>query len=348
MEQLGFVQCPKDNAVFQIGSWRKNDWAICAFWVDDETGVGSPYQLQRVATMFKNKYGISGEGELTWTLGIGVRRDRDACIISLSQEAYIDNFLERFNLQNATVVTTPIAPGAILSKEQCPATPHNNTHYRELIGSLQYTSLATRPDISFAVNKLAQFLINPGTAHVEAALRVLHYLKGTKHWTLNLGGQVVDIAGYTDSDWGADRDDRKSIGAYVFRIGNAAISWKTKNQSSVALSSVEAEYMAMCQAAKEAVWLTGLLKDFNIELRSPIILFGDSQGALVLAQNPVFHPRSKHIAIQYHFTRELIVQTNQIAVQYIPTKAMMCCGLGRALVSASAIMVFVGIYCTAI
>ena len=329
MEQLGFIQCPKDNAVFRIGSWRKGDWAVCAFWVDDEMGVGSPHQLQQVAAMFKNKYGISGEGELTWTLGIGVHRDRNAHVISLSQEAYIDNLIERFNLQNATTVTTPLAPGAILSKEQCPATPHENTRYRELIGSL-YASLATRPDISFAVNKLAQFLINPGTAHVEATLRILCYLKGTKRWTLNLGGQVADIASYTDSDWGADRDDRKSIGAYVFRIGDAAISWKTKKQSSVALSSVEVEYMAMCQAVKEAVWLTGLLKDFGIDLRSPIVIFGDSQGALALAQNPVFHPRSKHIAIQYHFTREL-VQANQITVQYIPTKAMMADALTKAL-----------------
>ena len=330
MEELGFVQCPRDHAVFRIGTWRKDDWAVCAFWVDDETGVGSPHQLQRVSAMFKNKYGISGEGELTWTLGIGVRRDRDARIVSLSQEAYIDNLIERFDLQNATTVTTPLAPGVILSKEQCPAKPHENSHYRELIGSLQYASLATRPDITFAVNKLAQFLTNPGAAHMEAAMRVLRYLKGTKHWTLNLGGRVADVAGYTDSDWGADRDDRKSIGAYVFRIGDAAISWKTKKQSSVALSSVEAEYMAMCQAAKEAVWLTGLLTDLGIELRSPLIIFGDSQGALALAQNPVFHPRSKHIAIQYHYTRELI-QTNQIIVQYVPTKAMIADALTKAL-----------------
>ena len=94
---------------------------------------------------------------------------------------------------------------------------------------------------------------------------MLRYLKGTKNWTLNLGGRVADIAGYTDSDWGGDRDDRKSIGTYVFCMGAGAISWKTKKQTSVALSSVKAEYMAMCQAAKEAIWLTGLLEDFSID-----------------------------------------------------------------------------------
>ena len=110
--------------------------------------------------MFKNKYGIFGEGELTWTLGIGVNRHRDAHIISLSQEAYIDNLVEQINLQNATTVTTPIAPGAILGKEPCPVTLHENTHYRELIGSLQYVSLAAHRDNSFAINTLAQSLIN--------------------------------------------------------------------------------------------------------------------------------------------------------------------------------------------
>ena len=202
--------------------------------------------------------------------------------------------------------------------------------YRELIGSLQYVSLATRPDITFAVSKLAQFLTNPARIHLDAALRVLRYLKGTSGRTLNLGGEVPDLAGFSDSDWGGDRDDRKSIGAYVFMMGDGAITWKTKKQSSVALSSVEAEYMGMCQAAKEAVWITGLLEDFGITLRSPVIIYGDNQGALALVQNPVFHPRSKHIDVQYHFTREL-VQSGRITVKYITTKAMIADGLTKSL-----------------
>ena len=335
MEELGFVQCQRDHAVFRHGEWGSPDWAVCAFWVDDETGVGSRQQLDRVASMFNQKYGISGEGEMRWTLGIGVARDRDTHIISLSQEEYISNLVERFGLQDANTVTTPLEPGAILTREQCPTTPAElqgmtGNRYRELIGSLQYVALATRPDISFAISKLAQFLVNPAQIHLDAALRVLRYLKGTRRWTFNLGGDIADIAGYTDSDWGGDRDDRKSIGAYIFRMGNGAISWKTKKQNSVALSSVEAEYMGMCQAAKEAVWLTGLLEDLGLDLRSPLIVYGDNQGALALTQNPVFHPRSKHIAIQYHFTREL-VQTEQLVVKYIPTKAMVADALTKAL-----------------
>jgi hypothetical protein len=163
--------------------------------------------------------------------------------------------VERFELQDARTVTFPLNPGEILTKDQCPKTAEEaedmgNSFYQELIGSMQYISLPTRPDITYAVNKLAQFLANPGRAHLNAALRVLRYLKGTKHWNLNLAGDIGDIAGFSDSDWGGDRDDRKSTGAYVFRMGDGAVSWKSKKQTSVALSSVESEYMAMCRGGK--------------------------------------------------------------------------------------------------
>jgi hypothetical protein len=350
MQGIGFTQCPRDNAVFHIGTWKREDWAVCAFWVDDETGIGSPYQLDKVATMFRNKYGITGEGDLHWTLGIGVVRNYNTHTISLSQKSYIGNLVERFGLQDAHTVSIPLTPRAIFTKEQCPKTPEeiadmNGNNYRELIGSLQYVSLATRPDITFAVSKLAQFLNNPARIHLEAALRVLRYLKGTSRHTLNLGGEIADLTGFSDSDWAGDRDDRKSIGAYVFMMGDGAISWKTKKQSSVALSSVEAEYMAMCQAAKEAVWLTGFLEDLGIHLRSTPVIFGDNQGALALAHNPVFHPRSKHISIQYHYTRELI-QNGRIIVKYLPTKVMVADALTKSLPRPQHIMLteMLGVY----
>jgi len=148
MQEIRFTQCPRDSAVFCIGTWRNHSWAACAFRIDDETGVGSLHQLDRVATMFREMCGISGKGRCIGTLGIGVSRDHSSHTISLSQEAYICNLVERFGLHNATIVTTPLAPGAILTKDQCPATAeelrdvHNN-NYRELISSLQYVAVAT-------------------------------------------------------------------------------------------------------------------------------------------------------------------------------------------------------------
>ena len=213
-----------------------------------------------------------------------VARDDNTHAMSLSQQEYINNLVERFRLQNTTTVTTPLEPGVMLTKGQYPTTPAelqdmSGNRYRQLIGSLLFVALAIRPDISFAISKLAQFLVNPARIHLDAALRVLRYLKGTKKWTLNLGGDVADEAGFTGSDRGGDRDGRKSTSAYIFYMGNGAVSWRTKNQTSVTLSSIEAEYIAMWQAAKEAVWLTGLLEDLELDLRSHLIGFGDNQRA---------------------------------------------------------------------
>ena len=152
-----------------------------------------------MASILSQKYGISGEGEIRWTLGTG----RNTHTTLLSQEEYINNLISRFELQNATTVTTPLEPGAILTKDQCPTTPAElqdmfGNRYRDLTVSQQYVSPATRPDISFAIGELARFLVNPAQIHLDAALRDLRYLKGTKEWTLNLGGDVADIDGFTD------------------------------------------------------------------------------------------------------------------------------------------------------
>jgi len=125
-------------------------------------------------------------------------------VVDTRQQSYIENLLVRFGLQDAQTVTTPLAPGTILTKDQCPSTPDEindmaGNRYRELIGSLHYASLATRPDITYAVNKLSQFLANPGRAHLDAALRVLRYLKGTAQLSLHLGGGIPDVAGFADS-----------------------------------------------------------------------------------------------------------------------------------------------------
>ena len=175
MEELGYTQCHRDNAVFRINTWKKGDWAVCAFWVDDKMGIRSREQLDCVADMFHQKYGISGKGELRWTLGLKVKRDFNRHMVTLLQQSYIENLVERFRLQGAKTYMTPLAPGTILTKDQCPKTPAKvqdmaGSQYRELIGSLQYASLATRLDITYAINKLSQFLANPGHAHLNTAL----------------------------------------------------------------------------------------------------------------------------------------------------------------------------------
>jgi len=120
MEELGFMQCPRDRAAFRIGTWRSDDWAVCGFWVDDETRVGPRCQLDPVAAVFSQKYGISGERELRWNLGMGLNRDCSTHITSLSQGEYIDKLMERFVTQNANTFTTPLVPGATITKTSAP------------------------------------------------------------------------------------------------------------------------------------------------------------------------------------------------------------------------------------
>ena len=213
MESVGYSATSKDPAVYVKGSWNQEDFAAGGFWVDDFIGIGSGAQLEALAKSVDAKYGITGLGEVKWVLGMLVERDRSARTISISQEAFINLILARFNFIDATPLSTPLAPGTQLTNADCPQTQEEKDEmatrpYRELVGALAWLALGTRPDIAYATSSLARFGHNPGRAHWEAAKRVLRYLKGTRGWKLTLGGKTAQIASYTDADWGSDRDDR--------------------------------------------------------------------------------------------------------------------------------------------
>jgi len=335
MESEGFTATPKDPAIYTKNGWTDDNFAAAGFWVDDCVAIGSRQVLTSLAKSVDEKYGTTGLGEVRWVLGMLMERDRAARTISISQEAFIDSILARFNLTDATTVATPLNPGTQLSATDCPTLESElaemeNKPYRELVGALAWLALGTRPDIAFAASSLARFGHNPGRVHWDAAKRVLRYLKGTKTWRLKLGGKTPTIAAFTDSDWGSHRDDRRSIGAYLIKIGDGVVSWKSKKQPCVALSSTEAEYMALCQASKGSVWMADFLKSLGVMVQGPMVVNADNQGSIALAKNPVFHDRSKHIDIQYHYTRDL-VKEDKIKLKYIPTKDMLADLLTKSL-----------------
>ncbi|CAI7840084.1 unnamed protein product [Closterium sp. NIES-53] len=171
-----------------------------------------------------------------------------------------------------------------------------------------YASVCTRPDLSHAVGVLSQFLSAPSTQHLNAVKRVLRYLYGSKYFGLFFHGHEHGsvLHGFTDADWAGPLSKRKSTGGYMFMIAGAAISWQSKKQGCVALSSTEAEYMAVMQGAREAVWLRGLLTELGLPQHEPTILHIDNTSAIALSKNPVYHGRTKHIDTQYHYIRELI------------------------------------------
>ena len=207
----------------------------------------------------------------------------------------------------------------------------DTTMYQAAIGSLNYAAIATRPDLSTAVGKLSQFMQNPSNEHWAGIKRVLRYIKGTLDYGLNYSySESFHLCGYSDADWAGCIDSRKSTSGFVFQIGNSTVSWSSKKQSIVALSSTEAEYVSLCSAAQETVWFRHLLKDIGLLQATSTLIYEDNQGAMCLAKNPKDHSRTKHIDIKYHYTRELVAN-KILQIQYVPTGEMIADTLTKGL-----------------
>lgn len=202
--------------------------------------------------------------------------------------------------------------------------------YQKLIGSLMYAMLGSRPDIAFAVSLVSRFASNPSPAHMTAAKRILRYLKGTLDFQLTYRGDLKNLTGYSDADWAGCKSTRRSTGGFVFNVGSGAISWSSKRQATVALSSCESELMAETQAAKEAVWLNRFLAEVMHEEQVACIIHCDNQGAIALAKNDQFHARTKHIEIREKWVREAVA-AGQVELEYIPTDQQVADGLTKPL-----------------
>jgi hypothetical protein len=193
--------------------------------------------------------------------------------------------------------------------------------YREAIGALLYAALNTHPDLIFSITLLSQFMENPGPAHWIAIQHVFRYIQGTISLSLTFGHGEKGLSGYSDSDW-ASQPHRHSIAGYVFTIDGTAVSWSSKKQPIVALSSTEAEYIALTHAAKEAVWLRNLLSELLPLFNSPIHIFSDNQLAIANTKDSRFHSHTKHIDIRYHFIREQ-VEHGTMTISYLSTHNML-------------------------
>ena len=243
--------------------------------------------------------------------------------------------LSRFSLTDAKPYGSPMIPGLVYTKEHSPSSPNEvalmkKTPYREAIGSLMYIAVATRPDIAFAVSALSQFLNNPGVAHWEGVKKIFRYLSGTKTLELTYGGEQQGLEGYTDTD-GATQEHRRAMSGYIFLINGGAISWSSRKQELVTLSTAEAEYVAATHAAKEAIWLCKLIgKLFPTLLASTTPLYCDNQATLKLATDDNYHARTKHIDIRYHFIQHVIA-TGVLKLLYCPTEDMLADMFTKAL-----------------
>jgi hypothetical protein len=268
-------------------------------------------------------------GEANYILGVKIVRDRSKKLIALSQESYIQKILERFDMKNCKPYDTPIAKGVVLSQSMGPKTDQEKEvmkrrPYSSVVGSLMYTMVCTRPDICYAVGLVSRFQSNPGEMHWKAVKRILRYLKGTADYCLCYQGSNLSLEGYTDADWAGDPDERKSTSGYAFLLNGGAITWYSKKQTCVALSTMEAEYVACSTAVQEAVWLKRFIEHlgFASDSGSPVMIHCDSQAALAYTKDPKYHSKTKHIDIRYHYVRDMIAK-NEVTVQYIPTGQML-------------------------
>jgi len=262
-------------------------------------------------------------GEASYILGIKLHRDRKNRMIGLSQAAYIDKVLVRFAMQDSKKGITPFRHGVHLSKEQGPKTPEEKEQMRAIpyasaVGSLMYAMLCTRPDICHAVGLVSRYQSNPGPDHWTAVKCILKYLRRTRDYMLIYGSDELIPVGYTDSDFMSDKDSRKSTSGYVFMLGGGAISWRSIKQECTADSTSEAEYVAACEAAKEAVWLKRFLLELGVVplARQPLTVYCDSSGAVAQSKEPRSHKSQKHVQRKYHLVRE-IVQRGDIAITKI-------------------------------
>ena len=293
---------------------------LVLFWVDDIICAGSN---MHIVNTFKENLGkqfkIKDLGPLQWFLGIQFNQNEQ--YYAMNQTLYTNQILARFDMTECRPRSLPCEPGVhkLLLNES--PLYDNPTCYREIVGSLIYLSTCTRPDISFVVSLLSKFMAVPKLIHMKIARGVLRYLKYSINYDLKYvkSKEPSKLYGFTDSDFAQSADSR-SISGYCFKMNNnsALISWGSQKQSLVALSTVEAEYIAATQALKEAIFLRLLYANFTNQLPQTVPLYCDNQGAIALAGHASYHKRTKHIAVQYHAIRTYI-KDKTIHMSYIPS-----------------------------
>jgi transposase InsO family protein len=333
--KLGFQRTHADCCVYH--QEQEDIILLIAIYVDDLIILSNDLDsLNYLKAELSKKFEMKDLGEAHYILGIEVCRNRQEKSIRISQSKYIDDILRRFNMTDSLSVSTPLEIGLKLNKGMAPSSEEErkemeNIPYKSAVGSLMYAMLGTRPDICYAVGALSRFSSNPGATHWKAVKRVFKYLKGTKDFAIEYKADEDDLKGYSDADWAGDIDDRRSTTGYTFIIAAGAVTWSSKKQPTVALSTTEAEYMAITQAAKEAIWIGRLLSELGFSSEGEVIsIYGDNQGSISLSKNSVYHARTKHIDIQHHFIREK-TESGEIKLIHCPTNRMPADILTKAL-----------------
>ncbi|KAK0590666.1 hypothetical protein LWI29_030141 [Acer saccharum] len=322
----GFTNSKCDASLFILSNPDHTLYLL--IYVDDiiVTGTSASRIRDFIATL-AHRFSLKDLGMLSFFLGVEARRSPRG--LFLSQQRYIRDLLAKMNMLESKSVSTPLSLTETLKLNDGSA-PMDITQYRQVLGSLQYLS-RTRPDVSFAVNKLSQFMHRPTTTHWNAVKRALRYLNGSfDHGLLITRNTPLNLHAFSDADWVGDPDDRRSTTAYIVFLGSTPISWSSKKQTTVARSSTEAEYRAIASTAAELNWIGQLLIELRVQVPLTPVIYCDNVGATYVCANPIFHSRMKHVAIDFFFVRDQVAR-KQLRVAHVNTKDQLVDSLTKAL-----------------
>lgn len=331
--KLGFDRSMHDSCLYI----KRDEHHIMylLIYVDDLLLIGNNIDdIKHIKTSMSNVFEMKDMEEVKQFLGIHIVRDRVKGALHLDQKVYLENVLKRFGMNDCNGVSTPIERQLKLVKaDGCVET---NQPFKELIGCLIYAAITSRPDLCAAVNYLSQFQCCATDEHWSHLKRVLRYIKATLNLHLiYVRDQRADIlCGFADADWAGDINDRKSVSGHVFKVFGATVSWSTRKQKAVALSSTEAEYVSLSLASCEVIWLKEILIELNLPIDGPITLYEDNQSCISIVSDVRDHKRVKHIDIRYNHIRDLVSQ-NKIKIEFISSENQLADIMTKGLVAVT-------------
>ncbi|KAH9664737.1 Integrase catalytic domain-containing protein [Citrus sinensis] len=323
IEEEVYVEQPKGYEV------KGTDFLIVCLYVDDLIYCGTNLKMvEEFKKSMLDEFEMTDLGLMKYFLGIQVKQARGK--IFFCQEKYVEDLLKKFHVFKCKPAPTPMGLNEKLKHDEKEEKADARI-YRSLVGSLIYLT-NSRPDILHSVSVLSRFMNDPRKSHYIAANRILRYLQGTKKQGIMYEKEDnCKLVGFTDSDWAGSLDDRKSTAGYLFCLGTNVISWSSRKQKSVTLSSAEAKYIAATESACEAVWLRRILKDLQFNQDAAITIYCDNMSAIALTKNPVFHAKSKHIELCYHYIRDL-VSKGEVNMEFISTNEQPADFLTKAII----------------
>ena len=313
----GYIRGSVDKTLFFME--KQKDIIVVQIYVDDIIfGSTSQSMVDEFVKNMTQEFEMSMCGELKYFLGLQI--DQSEKGVFISQAAYAQSLVKRFGLTDSKISKTPMSATLKLARDEA-GEDVDTKLYRGMIGSLLYLT-ASRPDLSFSVGVCARYQAKPKVSHLNAVKRIIKYVKGTE----NLGvyysrNSNENLVGYCDADWAGCADDRKSTSGGCFFLGNNLISWLSKKQNSVSLSTAEAEYIAMGSCCSQLIWMKQMSADYGMHA-GPLLVYCDNKSAIDISKNPVQHSRTKHIDIRHHFIREL-VEDNQVVIDHVVTDSQL-------------------------